>query len=359
MTTLIKSLSSLAMCMLLLCTSCSNDDDHGLPSESYTTPEDLLTDVDFQGYAIITKNNSDLVRRGFGLANESTALPQDYELAYRIGSVSKTLTGAAVIQLKRDGYITSFSQTLDEFDPEFPQGDEITIAQLLSHQSGIPDYQFVVEEATEQGYYFDEEDIYEVIIEMIEENGLNFEPGAGKQYSNSNYLISALLVEELTDMTYHEYIQQKILDPLQMSRTKKGVNMINPNTHAEGYNNGNPNSIYPMNLAFGAGDFSSTPKDMETWVNAVKSDWYATDEKDEIFVQDVQSGYVDFGLGWFTSQEGNTTLYWHGGDINGFWSLIGFIPEHNATLILLSNRQDDTGKQRNTIIQQLLTREFI
>lgn len=358
MTTLHKLLLALIVAIVMLFTSCSTDDDNNSYSLNYSTAENLLAEINFQGYAIITKNGNDLVRQGFGLANENTGLPQDYELAYRIGSVSKTFTAAAIIQLKRDGYISNYNQTLDEFDPEFPNGNQISIAQLLSHQSGIPDYQFVVEEATEQGYFFDEEDIYEVIIEMITENGLNFTPGAGKQYSNSNYLIAALLVEELTDMSYHEYIQQNIFNPLQMTNTYRGTDIINPNTHAEGYNNGSANSVYPMNLAFGAGDFSSTPKDLEIWTNAVKTNWFTTTEKDEIFAQNVPSGYVDFGLGWFTTQEGNTTLYWHGGDIDGYWSMIGFLPEHNATIVLLSNQQDDSGEQRNTIIQQLLTNEF-
>lgn len=358
MTTLHKLLMAFIIAILTLFTSCSSDDDNNTASIDYTTAENLLTDINFQGYAIITKNGNDLVRQGFGLANENTALPQDYQLAYRIGSVSKTLTAAAIIQLKRDGYITSFNQTLDEFDSEFPNGNQISIAQLLSHQSGIPDYQFVVEDAAAQGSFFDEEDIYEVIIELITENGLNFTPGAGKQYSNSNYLIAALLVEELTDMSYHEYIQQNIFNPLQMTNTYRGTDHINPNTHAEGYNNGSANSIYPMNLAFGAGDFSSSPKDMEVWTNAVKTNWFSATEKEDIFAQDVPSGYVDFGLGWFTTQEGNITLYWHGGDIDGYWSMIGFVPEYNATIVLLSNKQDDTGIQRNTIIEELLTNEF-
>lgn len=354
-----KALTLLFALTIVLFTSCSKDDDDiNTPTANFTTVENLLNETNFQGFAIVTKNGSDLVRQGFGLANESTMLPQDYELAYRIGSVSKTLTAAAIVQLKRDGYISDYNQTLDEFDAEFPDGNEINIAQLLSHQSGIPDYQFVVEEASSQGAFFDEEDIYEVIIELISENGLNFTPGTGKQYSNSNYLIAALLVQELTGMSYHEYIQQNIFSPLQMSNTFKGVDYINANTHAEGYNNGSANSVYPMNLAFGAGDFSSTPEDMEIWTNAAKTTWFSSAEKDEIFAQNVPSGYVDFGLGWFTTQEGNTTLYWHGGDIDGYWSMIGFIPEYNATIVLLSNRQDDSGEQRNTIIHELLTNAF-
>ncbi|KJD34195.1 hypothetical protein PW52_13445 [Tamlana sedimentorum] len=358
MTTLHKNLILFIVAFVLLLTSCSKDDDNNTALTNYTNIENELSKMGFQGYAIVTKNGNDLVRQGFGEANKTTAKPQGFNLAYRIGSVSKTITAAALVQLKRDDLISSFNQTLNEFDAEFPNGDQITISQLLSHQSGIPDYLFVVENAYEQGETFDEVDVYDVIIELILENGLNFTPGTSKQYSNSNYLIAALLVQELSQMSYHEYVQQKICIPLEMENTYKGTNVINVNTHAEGYSNGAINSTYSMALAFGAGDFSSTPEDMETWVNAVSTNWFTEAEKNEIFVHDVPSGFVDFGLGWFTTQEEDTTMFWHGGDINGYWSMIGFIPEFNAKIVLLSNQQDNTGEQRNTIIEQLLKNEF-
>ncbi|WP_298262385.1 serine hydrolase [uncultured Lutibacter sp.] len=358
MTTLHKIFVAFMVTTIILFTSCSKDDDNNTPLNNYTNVENLLNEIDFQGYAIVTKNGNDLTRQGFGLANQTTALLQDYNLDYRIGSVSKTLTAAGIVELKRDGLINSFNQTLDEFDSEFPNGSQITIAQLLSHQSGIPDYQLVVEGAYEEGETLDEEDIYEVIKELISVNGLDFTPGSAKQYSNSNFLIAALLIQEVSQMPYHNYIQQNICNPLAMYNTFKGTDVIDENTHAQGYLNGNTNSTYPMTIAFGAGDFSSTPKDMESWVNALKTNWFTNAEKNEIFTQSVPSGYTDFGLGWFTTQEGNTTMYWHGGDINGYWSMIGFIPEYDATIVLLSNQQDDTGTQRNTIIEQLLTNEF-
>jgi CubicO group peptidase (beta-lactamase class C family) len=358
MTTLHKFLGAFMVSAIVLFTSCSKDDDNNTPSNNYTTVENLLTEIDFQGYAIVTKNGNNLVKQDFGLANQTTALAQDYNLDYRIGSVSKTLTAAGIVQLKRDGLINSFNQTLDEFDPEFPNGSQISIAQLLSHQSGIPEYQLIAEQALENGQALDEIDMYNIIIELISENGLNFTPGSNKQYCNSNYLIAALLVQELSGMPFHQYIQQKIFNPLGMSNSFKGTDIIDVNTHTQGYLNSIPNSTYPMTIPFGAGDFSSTPNDMELWINAVKTSWFSEAEQAEIFTQNVPSGYTDFGLGWFTTQEGNTTMYWHAGDINGYWSMIGFIPEFDATIVLLSNQQDDTGLQRHTIIQQLLTNEF-
>lgn len=352
----IKNIIILGVAFLAL--SCTNDDSDFTPNTEYTTAKDLLQEIDFQGYAIITKANQDLVREGFGLANTETGLTQTTDLQYRIGSVSKTLTAAAIVQLKRDGLLSGFDQTLNEFDDEFPFGSEITVADLLSHQSGIPDYQLVVENLYENEHVLDPEDIYDVIVEMIQDDGLNFTPGEAKQYSNSNYLIAALLIEQLSGVDYHQYMQNNLLDPLAMHATDNGLNSINLDTHAQGYHNGAENSTYPIQIAFGAGNFSSTPTNMEIWTNAVANNWFSSNEQEEIFAQNVPNGYTDFGLGWFTTKENNTTLYWHGGDINGYWSMIGFVPKHNATIVLLSNQQDDEGLQRNTVINQLLQYEF-
>lgn len=271
MTSVQKILAVIVFTNAMLLASCTTDED-STPVDNNITIENVLNEIDFSGYAIITKNRNDLVRRGFGLANENTNLAQDFNLSYRIASVTKTITAAAVVQLKRDGLLTSFQQTLDEFDPEFPNGHQITIAQLLSHQSGIPEYQGIVEEAYNQGESFDQEDIYEVIKQLIEENGLNFSPGANKQYSNSNFLIAALLVEKLTQIPFHDYAQHKIFTPLGMDETFKGNDDIQTETHAQGYHNEMSNSTYPMTIAYGVGDISSSPKEMELWVNAVKND---------------------------------------------------------------------------------------
>ncbi|GAA4232089.1 serine hydrolase domain-containing protein [Postechiella marina] len=346
----------LLLLAVVLFASCSNDDDTNLPTNDSVTIKDLLTDVGFNGFAIVTKNGEDLVRQGFGLANVNTEMPQDYNLAYRIASVSKTLTAAAIVQLKRDGLITNFNQTLSEFDDDFPKGNQITIAHLLSHQSGIPDYFFLAKEANEQGETLNLEAIYDLITDLISENNLDFTPGASKAYSNSNYFLAGLLIQELSGMSYHNYIKQKILNPLEMNNTFRGLDNIDTDTHAQGYKNEMPNSNYSMVNAFGAGDYSSSPENMEIWVNAVKNNWFTEAEKSKIFAQDVPSGYVDFGLGWFTSQEGNSTMFWHGGDINGYWSIIGFIPENNTTVVLLSNQESDNeATQRSAVIQYLLT----
>lgn len=353
---ILKRVSGLLLA-LLIATACSNEDDNLVTGTE--TVAQLLEEVNFSGYAIVTKNDEDLVRSGFGLANTETQLAQGETVAYRLGSVSKTLTAAGIFQLQRDGLIIGLNQTLADFDPEFPFGTEITLGQLLSHQSGIPDYQMIVEQAYQEGESFSSAEIYEIIQFLITENGLDFTPGTAKQYSNSNYFLAAMLIEELTGTSYYNYIQNRVLTPLQMATTVKGTDEIDITMHAEGYNDGVAVSNYPMEITLGAGGFSSTPADMEKWVNAVKTNWFTAAEKAEIFTENVLDGTTDFGMGWFTTQQGNVTMYWHGGDINGYWSMIGFVPAYNATIVLLSNHEgDNLSTQRNTIIEYLLTKEF-
>ncbi|GLB52486.1 serine hydrolase [Neptunitalea chrysea] len=350
-----KKLKTIGIALITLTVfSCSNSDDTTITNNMNI--ETLLEEINFNGYAIITKNGTDVVRKGYGLANTGTGLAQAATLQYRLGSVSKTLTAAGIVQLKRDGLITGFNQTIADFDPEFPNGNQITLAQLLSHQSGIPDYLSYVEDDAFNGTEFTATTLYEVIETIVAQEGLLFTPGMQKQYSNSNYVLLALLIQEVSGTDYYQYITQNVLTPLGMTSTEKGANAINTSVHAEGYNHSTPASDYPIEITFGAGDWSSTPNDMELWADAAKNAWFTTEEKALIFATNVEDGYTDYGLGWFTSQESDTTLYWHGGDINGYWSMIGFMPKYNSTIVLLSNNQGDAySSQRNTILEALMT----
>ncbi|GAA5224782.1 hypothetical protein GCM10025777_54130 [Membranihabitans marinus] len=329
-----------------------------LPIE-YTNPHELLLDLKFNGTVFISKNGQTLLKRGYGQSNRETGIANDIQTQYRIGSVSKTLTGMAVVQLMRDGLINDFDQPISDFDPDFPLGHLITIRQLLSHRSGIPDYLGGVEYLAKAGSFFSPEDIYDIISENIVENGLLFSPGGKTQYSNSNFLIAGLLVEHLTNTSLDQYIEEHILLPLQMTATEIGQNEIDNPLHAQGYNKEKNVSSYPMNIAFGAGDWSSNVEDMALYCAAVMGDsWFTPAEKAEIFDVEVSEGNTGFGLSWFKSNIDGKSFYWHGGDIDGFTALIGFTPESKGIIIALSNQQDDTGKLRNTLIEKIVKAEF-
>ncbi|WP_321996729.1 serine hydrolase domain-containing protein [Draconibacterium orientale] len=338
--------------------SCSNDDDPITISE-YTDATTFFNELDYSGSVLISKNGSDILRTGFGMANKNTAEPNTTGTRFRIGSVSKTLTGMGIVQLKRDGLINSFDQALSDFDDSFPHGNQITLRHLLSHQSGLPDYVSMVESDAKSGQTFTPETIFEIVKNQVAENNLIFTPGSSVAYSNTNFLILALLIEELSGDSYENYITSKILDPLNMADTEMGSNEINGENYAQGYYGNENVSEYPMQITFGAGCWTSTVADLEKWCRAAMGNsWFSPDEKNVIFGEDVPEESTAFKLAWFRSKIDGKTFLWHGGDIDGFASLIGFVPESNSVLISLSNKQDDSGTTRNKIIETILKNEL-
>ncbi len=361
MNSIIKKITFLiTLALSFALSSCSDDDNHPQPIQSgYTSAQSYLEEIGFSGSVLIRKGNTDLVRAGFGLADVANNVQNNPALIYRTGSVTKSFTAAALVNLKRDGLIENFDQPLSDFSDEFPLGEQLTIRHLLTHHSGIPDYVGPVEDfAAANNHFFDTEEILEIIMEAIAEDGLNFTPGEFFEYSNSNYLILGLLVEELTGKTYQEYLSEKVYTPLGLSQTGKGPDEITGTNRAQGYNEGAPVGNYQMQIAFSAGEIESTIADLEKWGDALMNDYFISAEQQDVFAEPFgQDGYNTVGFGWFTYNFDNKVVYHHGGDIDGFTSLLVMIPESEGLIILLSNEQNK-GDQRNEIMETILQQEF-
>ena len=353
---------ALAFALSFVYTSCDkNEDDqpNQSPNPSYASASQFITDMEFIGAAFVRKGNQVLVSQGYGLANEADRSLNSPDLIYRIGSVTKQFTAMAIVQLKRDGLIQSFDQSLSEFDGEFPEGDRITLKHLLRHHSGIPDYVGAIEDYAEStGTFVPKEYILDAITDAIEEDGLQFEPGEFFSYSNSNYFILGILVEELTGIGFDEYLQLNVFAPLGMINTKPGHDEITLPTHARGYNNSQEVSPYQMQIAFSAGYLESNVPDLERWADAMMGDFLTTNEKEQVFEPPFgQERVATVGFGWFTGTVDGKLVHYHGGNIDGFSALIGLFPETNSLIILLSNRTDET-EQLDTILRTIAKNEF-
>ena len=361
MMTLMKKLTLLILITLVAAISaCSDDDNNPQPNPvEYVSAEAYLEEIGFSGSALIRRGNTDLLRRGFGMADIASGTQNDPDLIYRIGSMTKAFTAMAVVSLKRDGLIEGYDQTMSDFDPEYAHGDKITLRHLLTHYSGIPDYISPIEEAVNnQGQFFTPDDIYDILKESSEEDGLLFEPGAQWSYSNSNYLILGILIEELSGMSYHNYLKEKVFDPLALAHTKKGENSIGGQGFARGYLGENEVAPYQMQLAYSAGDLVSNIEDLEKWGNALLGDNFLTaEEKLDVFAAPFsQDDFFTSGMGWFTISIDGTLFYNHGGNIDGFSSIIALLPESNSMIILLSNQQD--WAPLNETLETIVKNEF-
>ncbi len=291
----------ITVAFIVAISACSDDTNSLQPNQTYSSAEEYLEEIGFTGSVLVRKEGTDLVRRGFGMADKANSIPNNPSLIYRIGSVTKSFTVAAIMNLKRDGLIENLDQPLSDFDDEFPHGDQITIRHLMTHHSGIPDYVGPVEAyAQENNHYFDTEEIFEIIIESIEEEGLEFTPGEFFSYSNSNYLILGLLVEKLTGKTYQEYLQERVYKPLNLLNTAKGPDMIEGLERAKGYKQGLEVGVYQMQIAYSAGEIESTIGDLEKWGDAMISDYYTEEEKQSVFALPIEQNGVNApGAAWY------------------------------------------------------------
>lgn len=346
----------LGFILLLSVFACSDDDNDATPNiTDYTSAEAYLNEVGFQGSAFIKKGNSTLLKKGFGLADVANNVENDPSMVYRIGSMTKAFTAIGLVNLKREGLIDSYDQPLSDFDDEFPRGDEITLRHLVTHYSGLPDYVGPIEDYyRNQNMHFTPEEIYDIIKESAGEDGLLYEPGSNFAYSNSNYLIIGMLIEELTGKSYDQYIQEKVMTPLEMTQTQVGADEIQGAGYAKGYKDGQLIAPYLMDLAYSAGEFESTIDDLEKWADALMGNSFLNaEEKSEYFAEPyVEDDYFVPGMGWFTIKFEGTVVYNHGGNIDGFSTIIALLPETNSVIILLSNVEDwaPIGEVLETIV---------
>lgn len=361
MTPMFKNLL-LSMVLMLTMSAC-NDDNNDVPQPTpttgYVSAEAYLEEVGFVGSAFIRKGNTELLKQGFGMADLANGISNDPTLTYRIGSMTKAFTAMGIVSLKREGLIDSYDQTISDFDPEYAHGDKITLRHLLTHYSGIPDYISPIEDAVNnEGQFFTPEDIYDILKESSEEDGLLFEPGAQWSYSNSNYLILGILIEELSGMTYHEYLQKKVFNPIGLVNTMRGENAIGGEGYAKGYDVESEVGPYQMQLAYSAGDLVSTISDLEKWGDALLGNQFLTEqEKADVFAAPFgQDDYFTSGMGWFTISIDGTLFYNHGGNIDGFSSIMAILPESNSLIILLSNQQD--WAPMNEVMETIVKNEF-
>ena len=341
--------------------SCSDDEDDIVPQAptDYTSALQYIEASGFKGSILFRKGNTDLVRQGFGMADIANNIPNDVNTHFRIGSMSKAFTSLGIVQLKREGYIANFDQPISDFAEDFPFGDQITIRHLLTHSSGLPDHVGIFEEVVkDQNLFLTPEDILDAYAEALAEDGLQFSPGTLTSYSNANYLLLGLFIEELAEMPYHDYFAQHNLGQLEMQDTYLSPYELVENGEAKGYKEGSLVAPYPVEIAFGAGDWVSNLEDMEKWGDAWMGNLITTSEKEEVFPMPVSEGEItSFGMGWFTIRIGGTLVYFHGGDIDGYTSLIALFPETNSLLIALSNEQDKRN-QLDTMMEVFANEEF-
>ena len=324
-----------ALCACTVAASCGEDvpprDESPDPSFLSFAEETWPEDVD--GAIAVTRGEDDFFCVGLGAGS--------CDNIYDVGSVTKGFTGAAVAKLADEGAL-SLDDPIARHLNDVP-GDkrEITIEQLLTHTSGLPD---------SLG------DDYEPLTreQMLREAmavKLEARPGVRHRYSNLGYSVLAAIIEEASGMSYEEYLREALFEPAGMTQTGYVLPDWDEDAIAHEFDEGGRDHGTPLDHPWaedgpywnlrGNGGLLSTPGDMGRWLAALAGDEVLSEEaKTELFAPRVlESPNADsrYGFGWVTSPTPLGRLVWHDGSNDLSFAVIGRFLEPGVGVFAVSN----------------------
>ncbi|MDA2932825.1 beta-lactamase family protein [Acidobacteria bacterium AH-259-D05] len=308
---------------------------------------DIMDKGTIPGAAVgIMRDGEMLLEKGYGIANIEHAVPVKAETVFRIGSITKQFTAAGIIILADEGRL-SLKDRLSEFFPDFPRGGEVTLHHLLAHTSGIHN---ITSRPTADLIKLMRQNLsMEDVMAVIKADGYDFDPGTNQSYSNSGYILLGAIIEKVSEQTQRQFFKQRIFDRLGMRHTDYEVAVeIVPN-RASGYSaimgeqSGLRNAGYiSMTSPGGAGALISTVGDLAMWHHALFNGKVVGPQSFREMVSPAYSSHTelsdyDYGYGLQIRElEGNQKIG-HGGNINGFDSVLYTYPQEKLTIVVLTN----------------------
>jgi CubicO group peptidase (beta-lactamase class C family) len=285
----------------------------------------------FSGMAAVARNHQLIFQRGYGYANLEWQIAFTPDTRFRIGSISKQFTAAAILLLQEDGKLKT-SDPISRYYPNSPPAwSGITLRNLLTHTSGIPDVDFGL--ILKYSPHTPEE-----LMKGIPEKPLEFQPGSKIEYGNINYMLLGRVVEQASGMSYCRFLQERIFQPLQLTETGCDWNSTLVPHRAYGYR---PSSHGPVGVEdddlssiAGAGNLYSSTGDLIRWTEALHGGKVLSQGSLTEMVTPFLKGY---GYGLQIDGEGKTLDIFHNGTVDGFFSCLDYIPRTKTTVVVLSN----------------------
>jgi CubicO group peptidase (beta-lactamase class C family) len=278
-----------------------------------------------------------LQHQSYGQAVIEHAVQNTPDGVFRVGSITKQFTAAAVLLLEEQGLL-QIEDTVAVHWPDYPNGDRITIVQLLNHTSGIPNITAFpeFEKIMCQSMTLEEN------ITLFKDRELAFEPGEKFAYSNSGYILLSYLVERVSGIPFETFMEERIWKPLGMSRSgleNSRKLVMNRVSGYEVWGSLVPASYIDMSLPTGAGAMIATTEDLYRWDQALHGGRLIAAGS---YKKMVSPGLGRYGLGLFINEEeidGRTRrIIGHGGGINGFRAEYRRYADEELTIIVLCNR---------------------
>ena len=300
------------------------------------------------GACVLAINRGDVVlQHASGLADVEGNTPCTPATNFRMASVSKQFTAFAVLLLVDRGAI-DLDDTLNQFFPGFPgYGRKITVKHLLTHTSGLPDYEELIPKGTE--LQLDDLDVVHLLMDA--EKPL-FEPEAKWQYSNSAFALLGMIVEIAADKPFHQFMVDEVFLPLDMSNTllyQRGLNEVADRAYGHEQKDGQwIRADQSLTSAIrGDGVVYTSLVDYQKWLTALDGRRLLSPASYDMMLSPqvkTDRGMSHYGFGWFLDQYRGEPRVHHNGDTRGFRLCVQAFPQRRAAVLVQLNGEFDDQK---------------
>lgn len=296
---------------------------------------------------LVLRDGAPELRRSYGLADVEQHVAVTPATNFRLASITKQFTAAAILLLAQDGKL-SLDEPIRRWLPSLPVSDDaITIRHLLTHTGGLIDYEDIMPDNGFDGVPDDlSRQLRDIdVLHLLEkERKLYFAPGTGYRYSNGGYSMLALIVERASGESFQTFLRERIFSPLGMQGSLAYVREGPPVPHrafgytwADGRWQRTDQSL--TSAVLGDGGVYSSIDDLARWDAALYDGRLLSDSsRKDAFTPWTRTDdpMVEYGFGWRITGE---TL-WHSGESIGFRNVIVRYPRRHLTVIVLTNRNE-------------------
>lgn len=272
----------------------------------------LETNNRFMGSVAVSKEGEIIYTKTIGFSDIENNIKANENSKYRIGSITKTFTAVLIFKAVEKEKL-SLDQTIDKFFPSVKNADKITISHLLSHRSGIHNFTNDKEYLTWNTI----EKSREEMIDIISKYDSDFEPDSKAEYSNSNYVLLAYILEKIFNKPYADLLAEYITKPIGLKNTYLGGKINTKNNECNSYrfeDNWILETETDMSYTYGAGGIVSTPGDLVKFSDALFGGKLIKNEH----LEQMKTIKDNFGMGLWQMPFQEKTGYGHGGAIDGF-----------------------------------------
>ena len=310
------------------------------------------------GAAVLVVHNGRIVfHRGYGVTDLRTFQKIDERTNFRLASVTKQFTAECIMLLARDGKL-HYDDHITDFFPEFPAyGKSITIRNLLTHTSGLEDYEDLLMKQYSDTPSEKLPQIHDAgVLKLLEQQtSAKFPAGTKWEYSNSGYAVLAMIVEKVSGEPFGQFLRERIFKPLKMNDTiayEKGKNEVRHRAygHTKKEDGWHETDQSPTSAVLGDGGIYSSINDLAKWDRALRTHTLLSEGEMRPALTPVrptegpakteEGSTVSYGFGWFLDPYQGHTRMWHYGETVGFRTTIQRFPDENLTIIVLANRID-------------------